>query len=184
MRVLPRSPRGTWLLAAAVWLAGSAALWWALPYRPRAVWATGEPAALVGFVPGSSVLLTCSPWRDGIDGPPRRWLGPLVFRDVETGGTRGWFGPDDELTVGKPLPDGRRLLIGRSETGRTRLRLYAAEGGEPVADLPFNGRTGEANAPPEFDARGDEPAVAVRPDGRRIAYADWQGEGRCVRVWD
>src|SRR5262245_29610682 len=37
MGLLPRSPRGTLVLAAAVWLGGSVATWLALPARPRAV---------------------------------------------------------------------------------------------------------------------------------------------------
>jgi hypothetical protein len=36
MRLLPRSPAGTWALAAAAWLGLSAAAWWLLPPRPQA----------------------------------------------------------------------------------------------------------------------------------------------------
>src|SRR5262245_23515558 len=38
IRLFPRSPRGTWLLAGAVWLAGCGTLWWALPPAPTAEW--------------------------------------------------------------------------------------------------------------------------------------------------
>src|SRR4051812_11217058 len=37
MRLLPRTVRRTWLLAAAAWLGLSLAAWYALPPRPRAV---------------------------------------------------------------------------------------------------------------------------------------------------
>jgi hypothetical protein len=37
MRLLPRSRRGTWLLAGALWCAACAVWWWALPVAPRAV---------------------------------------------------------------------------------------------------------------------------------------------------
>ncbi|HTK76221.1 MAG TPA: hypothetical protein VL371_13240, partial [Gemmataceae bacterium] len=71
MRLLPRTPRGTWLLAGAVWLTGCGVLWWAVPYRPRVTWPTQERATVHGFIPGTSVVLT-SPY------PPETigWSGP------------------------------------------------------------------------------------------------------------
>ena len=82
MQVLPRTPRGMWLRAGAVWLAGVAALWWVLPYRPRAAWPTEEPAVVHGFIPGTAVVLTSMPWSATIDGPPGPMLGPLAARDT------------------------------------------------------------------------------------------------------
>src|SRR5262249_53528499 len=69
IRLMPRTPRGTWLLAGAVWLTGCAALWWVLPYRPRAAWPTEEPAVVHGLIPGTVVVLTSMPWSSTIDGP-------------------------------------------------------------------------------------------------------------------
>ncbi|HTK77819.1 MAG TPA: hypothetical protein VL371_21305 [Gemmataceae bacterium] len=51
--LFPRTGRAVSFLAAALWLAGIAALWWVLPYRPRASWPTEELALLHGFVPGT-----------------------------------------------------------------------------------------------------------------------------------
>src|SRR4051794_6534525 len=44
IRLLPRTLRGTWLLAGMVGVAGCGVLWWALPYRPRISWPTEKPA--------------------------------------------------------------------------------------------------------------------------------------------
>src|SRR5262245_4425242 len=44
IRLLPRTPRGTWLLAGAVWLAGVGALWYLVPAVPRAEWTLPEYA--------------------------------------------------------------------------------------------------------------------------------------------
>jgi hypothetical protein len=51
MRLFPRSRRGNWLLAGAVWCAACAGLWWALPVVPRAVMRLPEEFALIGFGP-------------------------------------------------------------------------------------------------------------------------------------
>jgi hypothetical protein len=86
MRLLPRTRCGTWMLAIAFWLTGCGALWCVLPSRPRAAWATEEPAHVHGFIPGTSVVLTSSTWIDmGTMG------GPLLARDAATGEVREWF---------------------------------------------------------------------------------------------
>jgi hypothetical protein len=51
MPLLPRSRRGTGLLAGAVWLAACAGLWWAVPVVPRAVMRLPEDMALIGLGP-------------------------------------------------------------------------------------------------------------------------------------
>src|SRR5262245_1096313 len=94
IRLLPRSPRGTWLLAGAVWLACVAALWRALPIVPRTTWTLPSPGRLLGFTPDDAVLVTssygtvetmCSFGRSRVslvwEGGPR---GPVRFWDVAT----------------------------------------------------------------------------------------------------
>jgi hypothetical protein len=174
IRRLPRTPRGTWLLAGAVWLAGIAALWWALPYRPRASWPTEEPAHVHGFIPGTSVVLTSSTWIDmGTLG------GPLLARDAASGEVREWLPDGERLTLVNLGVDGRSVVIGRVVAGRARLFLHDVAGGDIVAELPRDGRE-NLNEP-----RGRyEQAAAIRPDGRWIAYADPDGHRRRLRVWD
>src|SRR5439155_15280875 len=57
MPLLPRSRRGTWLLAAAVWLAACAGLWWALPVLPRGEFRLPKGAELVSLGPGFATAL-------------------------------------------------------------------------------------------------------------------------------
>src|SRR5437667_9293836 len=52
MRFLPRSRRGTWLLAGAVWLAACAGGWWTLPVMPRGELRLPHDIDLVGLLPG------------------------------------------------------------------------------------------------------------------------------------
>jgi hypothetical protein len=61
MLFLPRSPRGTWLLAGAVWLAACAGWWWALPPAPRAVMRFPENAQLLGIGPDAVSALVLLP---------------------------------------------------------------------------------------------------------------------------
>src|SRR5262245_8817282 len=83
MRLLPRSPRGTWLLAGAVWAAGCAASWWALPVRPRAEWALSEEERLLGFLP-NGVLVT-SHIDTGPDQGHEPFCGPVRLWDSASG---------------------------------------------------------------------------------------------------
>lgn len=90
IRLMPQSPRGTWLLAGAVWLAGVGVLWWALPIVPRTTWELERPGRLLGFTPDDAVLVTSSSgvvetmcsfgrssvslaWEGGPQGPVRFW---------------------------------------------------------------------------------------------------------------
>jgi WD40 repeat protein len=181
IRLLPRSPRGTWLLAGAVWLAGVGVLWWALPYRPRASWPTEVQPVVYGFIPGSSVLLTSSgvATSDLPEGPMR---GPLVFRDVASGQVREWFGPDDQIPRVALAPDGRHVLIGHDRDRRTRLRPYDIKTGAAVAEVPLEDWHEEGERP--ILSRWGPPHVSFSPDRRRVAYSDSTPDGRVLRVWD
>jgi WD40-like Beta Propeller Repeat len=179
IRLLPRTLRGTWLLAGAVWLAGVGALWWALPYRPRAAWQTQEPAVVHGFIPGTKTLLTSSSFMPNELGRPTDPVrGPLLARDAETGEVEEWFPDVERLTLVDPGVDGRYVLVGRVLFGRARLCLHDARRGGIVAELP------------QADERDDPLPTAIdqfaafRPDGRQVVYSDRVGGRRCLRIWD
>src|SRR5262245_52521442 len=131
MRLLPRSPRGTWLLAGTVWLACVGALWSALPYRPRASWPAAEPAHVHGFIPGTSVVLSCPLYGES----PREQPGPLVARDAATGKVRELLSAKERMMFVDPGVDGCHILIGRLVDGGTRLFLHDASDGSAVAEL-------------------------------------------------
>jgi len=163
-------------------MAGCGALWWVLPYRPRAAWATEAPAVVHGFIPGTAVVLTSSPWSGTIDGAPGPMLGPLVARDAATGTAHEWLPDNERLTLVEPGPDGRNVVIGRVIGGRARLFLHDASNGKVIVELPRDGpRAGNENdVPPD----ANEQFAAFRPDGRRIVYADRVDDERWLRVWD
>jgi WD40 repeat protein len=58
MPLLPRTRRGTWLLAGAVWVAACAGLWWVLPVAPRAVIPVDEGVREFNFSPDGKCLVT------------------------------------------------------------------------------------------------------------------------------
>jgi hypothetical protein len=182
IRLLPRTSRGTWLLAGPVWLAGWAALWWALPYRPRVSWPTEGPAVVHGFIPGTAVFLTSSPLSGTNGGAPSPIRGPLLARNVSNGDVREWFSENERLTLVDTGVDGRRVLVGRVVGGRARLFLHDAINGGFIAKLP----QGEPHAGDEKDPplEATEQFAAFRPDGRQILYADRVGGRRWLRIWD
>lgn len=181
-RFLPRTPRGTWLLAGILWLVACGVLWWLLPDRPRAAWPTDDLVVIYGFIPGTSVLLTSSPWPGGTNGPGGPMLGPLVARDAETHALRHWFPDGERLTLVDPGVDGRHVLVGRVLGGRARLFLVDATNGNVIAELPRGGPAAENESDLPRDA--SDQFAAFRRDGQRIVYADWVGEERWLRVWE
>jgi WD40 repeat protein len=183
IRLLPRTPRGTWLLAGAVWLVGCGALWWVLPYRPRASWPT-DNTVVHGFIPGTAFVLTSSPPLSAIqDGwPGDTMLGPLLARDAATGAVREWLPANEPLTLVRPGVDGKHVLIGRVVDGRARLFLHDGTDGQVIAEQPHGGpRAGNEIEQP---AVAHEPFAAFRPGGRQIAYAGLVYGKPGLRVWD
>jgi WD40 repeat protein len=81
MPFLPRSRRGSWLLAAAVWLAACVGWWWVLPVAPRS-WQPPGSNYLLGYLSDGKTLLTCT-----IDQKPNgSWLtGPIRHWNIDTG---------------------------------------------------------------------------------------------------
>src|SRR5689334_16796328 len=135
MRLLPRTPRGIWLLAAAIWAAACTVAWLVLPIRPRAEWATDSPMLPVGFVPGRRTLV-CGTVLGG-DAGRGETLGPLRFFDADSGQVGEWFeaGEEVRLRASALSPDGRWAAVCHGRGGTFRLQLFDIATGQPRTDL-------------------------------------------------
>lgn len=168
MRLLPRSPRGTWLLAGAAWLAVCAAAWPVLPVRPRAEWAADATTMPVGFVPGRRALVAGALLSVEDD-----TLSSLRTFDADSGAVADWLDPGEEVRRRATAisPDGRWAAVTHGRAGAFRMHLFD----------PATGRRGVA-LPLAADA--DPIAACFSPDGRWLAYAANGPDGGCVHVWD
>src|SRR5262249_10234767 len=110
MRFLPRSPRGTALLAAAAWLAGVALLWVGLPVQPRATFALPPDCGDLLPVPAGERLIAVrfqpNTQRQIIRTGPLRVIelaGGRVEREIL----------DESVRISQPkvAPDGRYLVF-------------------------------------------------------------------------
>src|SRR4051794_9898748 len=97
MRILPRTPRGTWLLAGLVWLAGCAILWRVLPVRPRAEWPDTGVKQLVGFAPARQAFVTYSYRGPDAEHPRGISCGPLRSWEADSGRVVEWFDAGEEI---------------------------------------------------------------------------------------
>src|SRR5262245_21410136 len=172
MRLLPRTVRGTWLLAGAVWLAGAAAFWSVLGPLPRASWSLSGEQDAVGFVPGTRTFVTKSAGPRGIDdgglvGDP---VGPLTFWDGDTRSRHSWFTAADRLGLTRLSPDGRWVVVGQGPWDDMRLHLYERATGRLAFTFPLH-------------AQGLEDA-SFSEDGRRLVYGDHRDGVSILRVWD
>jgi hypothetical protein len=152
MRLLPRTPRGTWLLAAAVWLAGCRAFWLALPVRPRAIASDPNIAEVLQFSADGRALLTrayVKPPRtvnDSTDGPYRVW-------DTTTGRCLGEWLPAGPGPSPKLASDGRSAVL-------------MIPGDDDLLDV----RTGRREHLP----RPVHGPACFTADGRYLAYPTWR----------
>jgi hypothetical protein len=127
MRILPRSRRGTWLLAGAVWCAACAGLWRALPVVVRARVLGGNQCI---FSANSRSLFTFDAWLISEYDP---WTGRLLFStDVphKTGEHFGWLWRLTPRTAIFPDKDGVQLFdFGtRLMTGVSGDAMFTADG--------------------------------------------------------
>lgn len=165
MRWLPRTQRGTWLLAGLCWLAGTAVLWWWLPVRPRAEWVCPQQV-WVGYIPDRRTFLTSS---FQLDGPNR---GPLRFWEADSGKVIEWFAseytdPDVALS-----PDGSLVAVRHGSTEQwDTFRLYETATGRNRADLPFV-------------ADSSLYGRCFSADGHWFAYSEKNYPEQGVRIWD
>jgi WD40 repeat protein len=133
MRLLPRTARGTWTLAAATWLAACAIAWTLLPLQPLAEWPLDAPLQPVGFIPGRRTFVAGPLLRAG-DGA----IESLRSFDADTGQVTEWATGDDEIRARATIlsPDGRWATVALSRNGKTRLHLFDAVTGQDVVALP------------------------------------------------
>jgi hypothetical protein len=162
MRLLPKTPRGTWALAGVAWVAACAVVWWVLPVVPRATWRLPDGGKLIGFFPGSHAVLTV-----GTGSSPNRGAeylcGPADVRNADTGRVDRLLGPDAVFDPFLMLPDAV-LILDRAAPPVTRLTLV---------DVP-SGRRSEL--PLSF--------VGASADFGTLAFLDPRTSPRVIRLWD
>jgi hypothetical protein len=174
MRLLPRSPRGIWLLAAAVWLAGCAVLWPALPALPRASITVPGIHQLLGFGPGGRSIL----FEGDVDASGN---GPLTvsIRAWNTADGSVWtIAPARDFHAPRTLsPNGRWLVVEDWLGGVQSVRLIDVATGHET----------------ELSHRSGAPIrrrmTEFSPDSHWLAVAEQEHESRWmslpgVRVWD
>jgi hypothetical protein len=170
MRLLPKTPRGTWLLAVAVWLAGSSALWWVLPYRPRAVTAVARENRLLGIGPGGRTVLF-----EGVADVAGEWppTVPVRLWDTAAASVRTVLPARNSLATLALSPDGRWLAVGDRRAESRFIRLI---------DL-TTGRADELTHPAGAAVRYEY--AVFSPDSRWLAVAEQEREDLPgVRLWD
>jgi WD40 repeat protein len=174
IRLLPRTPRGTWLLAGAFWLAATTVLWFVLPVLPRTTWALPEPSKLLGFAAGEKTLLTSS---FGIKqlvcfGEPSIWTGaprgPVRYWEVATGreSRPAWQGTEffDDCRV--------------SPAGHV-VRMTGASVPWPAVHFPLDGPVLQLPA-----QEAELPALPPVPAADRWLVYSPTNNTDAVRVWD
>jgi hypothetical protein len=177
MRLAPRTPRGTWLVATAVWIAGVAAVEAVLPVVPRATWPLPAPGHLLGFADGGRTLVTSAYVQPGplcCFGPlPGIWDSvpspPVRFWDVASGAEcqPAWAG-EAWLGDARVSPAGHML---RPAGWHHRWNdVVSVPAGGPAVRVPDH-------------AAALAGAAAVPPADRWLVYAPASDRYR-LRVWD
>jgi hypothetical protein len=174
MRVLPRTVRGTWLLAGTVWLALCAAAWWALPAWPRAVIAVPGAHRLLGVGPGGRTVVVDGA-EDVNDWPPtvaiRAW-------DTGAGSIRTVLPAKNGFATRALSPDGQWLAVqewladqNRRGIVRTVRLINLITGHDEELARP-------AGAPAHYE-------MVFSPDSHWLAVGEQEQESPPgVRLWD
>jgi hypothetical protein len=174
MRMLPRSARGTWLLAAAAWVGGCVALWYALPEVPRATLRLPIDADLVGFGPNGESALT----RRDIE--PN--VGALDLLELPSGRLLSTFFEryrSDWLTILGKSADHRIWLVG-ADVAPERQIFKLDLAARTVDALPSRFAELAANWPPTLAPNG---RICVFPDPIKHAETEHLPGYETV-VWD
>src|SRR5262245_57502822 len=122
MPLLPRTPRGTWIIAGVIWAAGTALLWWGLPVRPRAEWAISGDEHPIGFAAARTSFVTASV--RGPDAERPGLCGPLRFRELDSGRLVDWFNPAEDIGCAVLSPDGAWVAVHYGRGGPLGLQLF------------------------------------------------------------
>jgi len=165
MRLLPKTPRGTWLLAGAGWLAGSALLWGIVPLRPRAEWACAQQVG-VGYICDRRTIVTYPFTTDGLQ------HGPLCFREADSGRVVEWFDAGECIDPDMALsPNGAWIAVFHGRPEPREFQLFETSTGRARSDLPL-----AAESFPQ--------GVCFSADSRWLAYVQRGYPDECIRVWD
>src|SRR5262245_15323071 len=103
MRLLPRTARGTWLLAGAVWLTGCAVVWWVLPGRPRATYPMTRGEGLHTILPDGRGVVSAREHVGIFTGPVRVW-------HASTNRSVSFLTEQDQIEWADVSPDGRWVV--------------------------------------------------------------------------
>jgi WD40 repeat protein len=167
IRLLPRTPRGTWLLGGLLWAVGSAALWWALPYRPRAEW-TSTQQQWIGYIPDRRAFVTL-PFNT-----ERPENGPLFFWDADSGRVTQWFDTKDVIDIDPDValsPDGALAAIVHFPRDLCKFQVFETATGRVRFDLPFV-------------AEDSLHGLCFSKDSKWFAYSQRRYPEQCVHIWD
>jgi WD40 repeat protein len=141
MRILPRSAKGTWLLAAVAWVGLCAVVWWLLPTVPRVSWTLPEPSGL-RFLSGADELVTRTlrfyPIAEYVGMPPAREPdGPVRVWEAKTGRLLRSYAPDDENAprLDAPLPDNPQGTDFRAASGDRRVVATSLHVSDTVREI-------------------------------------------------
>jgi hypothetical protein len=168
MPLLPRSRRGTWLLAAAVWLAACAGWWWLMPFAPHAEWELPIETALLGFGPDDREVLTC-----------RRFAffeGPIVGRDFLTGRkTSSFLDESDRFEQIVLSPNGHWMVVANRIGNRAEHQLVDIGRREIVANFSTKVKWGSslASLPLQFT-----------PDSRSLIAGGEDKDTDTLKIWN
>ena len=125
MRLLPRSVRGTWLLATVVWAAACGVAWGFLLIRPRAVTDLAASGGMIGFTADSRDIYS-GPVYSSLTHHGIVWLpGPtdhsLRYCDVETGRCRFTWSPTGrEIAVNPAVRRRCTVILDGPDAGQLR----------------------------------------------------------------
>jgi hypothetical protein len=150
-----------------VWLAWCAAVWWALPVRPRAEWTIPPNQIFLGFVPRTNAALVAAFDRE-------RLLGPLQLREIDSGHSRTFLA--DHGAIGQPLPspDGRWIaLIDLGNADNLLSFLDTASGEVHAVAMPADSHINMDCIPARFS-----------PDGRLLAIPEHSLHADCIHLVD
>jgi WD40 repeat protein len=192
MHLLPRSRRGTWLLAGAAWCAACAGLWWALPVVPLCSWDVPpldhyswdflESLTIVyGRREKDTIALVTAQPAPALSGPVDfartfkfdYFTGPLRVFDLKNGHElKRYFGTEDRFETVTASPNGRWIACVGYWDDEHPIRLIDAEG-QHVFDLPHTGKITSCARP-----------LAFTPDNRFLVYESTRHAESKLVVWD
>jgi hypothetical protein len=174
MRLLPRTPRRIWTLAALVGLAGVVAGWWLLPVVPRQTVKLPGPSVLLALTAdGRTIVTTGIEERRAADGMTLT-CGPFRFHDVDTGRELGTaLTAADTFDMSKPSPDGRWLFVSACAENEYRPLLIDLIS-RAVVPLP-----GAGERKPGFAGTAEFSA-----NGGLLAYGGWSAGNMRILLWE